>query len=543
MKSTRARSISLHPHGRGQALRTRAIVAAAITAAVVIAGSVPVSAHAAELGSGSGTDGGRAVVKVEQGVLRGSSDGGVEAYLGIPYAAPPVGERRFAAPEAPERWPGVRSATSHAPACLQAGLATVTGVETSEDCLYLDVYRPDHKTSPTGGGREDMGVLVWLHGGAFAAGSGALFDARELAERTNTVVVTMNYRLGALGYLATESQGPDAGNAGLRDQIAALEWVRENIRSFGGDPAKVAVAGQSAGAMSICGLLVSPRAEGYFSRAVLQSGPCTQALFNARAQSIAVGEAFATGLGCPTGPHQLECLRGLDADSIMSTGGFFTPTYGVPTVPEQPQVAIAAGRWHRVPVLVGSTKWDYIGAVGALGPDPAAATAEQYAQTVMAFFGPGAEAVLQRYPAGAYEKPAYAFAAVMTDAAFGCGSFEFAKTVAAQSVATWQFEFDDPTSPTLAGQRIPGIDMASSHSAELAYLFDYADVERPLTAHEKTLAHRMMDYWGDFAASGILPWAAFSGDTGTAISLSSSGDRVTGDFAAVHHCEFWGEAR
>ena len=361
MKSTRTRSKSRHPHGRGQALRTRAIVAAAITAAVVIAGSVPVSAHAAELGSGSGTEDGRAVVKIEQGVLRGSSAGGVEAYLGIPYAAPPVGERRFAAPEAPERWPGVRSATSHAPACLQAGLATVTGVETSEDCLYLDVYRPDHNASPAGGGREDIGVLVWLHGGAFAAGSGALFDARELAERTNTVVVTMNYDWahGVPGHSPRTDAGmPDCAT----DRRTG--GVRENIPSSGGDPQRLLLRdNRPVRCRSVT--LVSPRAEGSIAGGAPERSVHPSTL--QRACSVhRGGRGVRDRAGLFDRYPSARVLARLDADSIMSTGGFFTPTYGVPTVPSS-----LKWRSHRSLASRPSPRRvdevDYIGAVGALG--------------------------------------------------------------------------------------------------------------------------------------------------------------------------------
>lgn len=541
MRSARSQPRSATSHW-GRLRRSSPLMRmAGVSAAVVLATSAVVAMSGAAATPSMHTSAPKvSTIKIHQGVIRGESSGGAEAYLGIPYAAPPVGALRFAPPTDPEHWRGVWNATDHAPACLQSGLAEVSGAATSEDCLYLDVYRPG-RGALEGAGMKNRGVIVWLHGGAFAAGSGSLFDAGELAARTNSVVVTINYRLGAMGYLATTSQGTDPGNRGLLDQIQALEWVQENIRSFGGDPSRVAVAGQSAGAMSVCGLLTSPKSEGLFSRAILQSGPCTMALYTERTRSISNGDAFADSLGCPVGTDQMGCLRGLEADELMGLPRGFTPTYGVPTVPEIPDAAIRAGRWHQVPVLVGATRWDNLGAIGLLGADPLAATVEQYAEAVGQLFGTSAEAVLERYPVQRFEAPAYALGALATDSTFGCGSYEVSKYIAEQGVPVWHYEFNDPTSPTLLGQRIPGVNMASAHSAELAYLFSYTDTERPLTETERTLAHRMMDSWAGFAASASLPWKSVTSGADSTISLSSLGDHVSGDYATTHHCDFWVE--
>lgn len=214
---------------------------------------------------------------LDSGPINGVQEGGVWVYKGIPYAAPPVGELRWKEPQPAEPWKEVRPCTEFGPACPQPSSDDQGGFmavgETSEDCLYLNVWSP----AETPG--ERLPVMVWIHGGAFRTGAGsqAVYDGVNLAEK-DVVVVTINYRLGPLGFFAhplltEESPNGSSGNYGLLDQVAALEWVERNIASFGGDPDNVTVFGESAGAMSICDLMASPLAEGLFDRAIVQSGP------------------------------------------------------------------------------------------------------------------------------------------------------------------------------------------------------------------------------------------------------------------------------
>ena len=190
-------------------------------------------------------------------------------FAGIPYAAPPVGAAALAAACSGAGWTGFRDATRPGPRCIQDVGNDVDGRDTSEDCLTLNVWTPP----PSG---EPRPVMVWIHGGGFINGSGDIYNARRLASRGDVVVVTINYRLGALGFLAHPALGPagDVGNYGLADQQAALRWVHDNIAGFGGDPDKVTIAGESAGGMSVCDHLVAPGSEGLFSAAIIQSGPC-----------------------------------------------------------------------------------------------------------------------------------------------------------------------------------------------------------------------------------------------------------------------------
>lgn len=484
--------------------------------------------------AGDSTSPGGATAAVAQGSIEGVAAEGVDAFLGLPYAAPPVDDLRFKAPEPPEAWEGTKKADAFGPACLQGG--EVVGVEKSEDCLYLNVYRPSGVDADA-----ELPVMMWIHGGGFGGGSGALFDPSEFVERTNTVVVNINYRLGALGYLASESMGADAGSFGLLDQVAALDWVNENIAAFGGDPARVTAAGQSAGAMSICGLLTSPETTGMLSGAILQSGSCAFRAFTPFEAAVEAGNTTAAEIGCPAGAAQLECLQGLDAEVLMETPGRFSPTFGSDVLPAMPMDAIEAGDWDAIPVLAGSNRWEgKQGIFFSVGPDAGSMTAEEYEARVRETYAEKADDVLQRYPAGDYDQPALALAAIDTDSTFGCSTFTFAEGAADQATI-YAYEFEDPTSPTNAGMALDGIDMSSAHSAELAYLFDYAEVERPLTAEEKELGYRMMDYWAEFLTSGTLgsPWVAFTAEAPTFIKLTPEGEKPFEDFATEHQCEFW----
>ena len=223
-------------------------------------------------GRSAATSVGSGVVQTVAGMVRGTVAPDHRLFAGIPYAAPPVGPLRWQPPAPAPAWQGVRDATRIGPRCLQdPGGDPEFGRQTDEDCLTLNVWTPPMRA---GGGQRP--VMVWIHGGAFISGSAGIYDSRWLATRGDMIVVTINYRLGAMGFLAHPALGPagDVGNYGLADQQAALRWVRDNIAEFGGDPGKVTMAGESAGGMSVCDHLVAPESAGLFRSAIIQSGPC-----------------------------------------------------------------------------------------------------------------------------------------------------------------------------------------------------------------------------------------------------------------------------
>src|SRR6478735_3104800 len=227
------------------------------------------------------------LVQTATGTVRGQVEWEHRLFAGIPYAAPPVGPLRFRPPAPPLAWKGIRDATKPGPRCIQDPSADPEfGKQSDEDCLNLNVWTPTMTGPP-------RSVMVWIHGGSFTGGSGKIYDARWLVTRGDVIVVTINYRLGTLGFLADPTLGPpgDVGNYGLQDQQAALRWVRDNIAEFGGDPEKVTVAGESAGGMSVCDHLVAPDSKGLFRAAIIQSAPCGAQGARANAEKVSLSYA------------------------------------------------------------------------------------------------------------------------------------------------------------------------------------------------------------------------------------------------------------
>lgn len=323
-------------------------------------------------------------VDTQAGALAGLQLGAVNAFLGIPYAAAPVGPRRWQPPEPLPPWQGVRRATTHGPSAWQP-IATdgfgpwtsefVVQDAVSEDCLYLNVWAPADKQA------QPYPVMVWIHGGAFCQGSGSIpiYDGRALAAQ-GVVVVTINYRLSVLGFLAhpdltRESPSTGGGNFGLLDQIAALRWVQANISAFGGDPRAVTIAGQSAGALSVHMLVASPLARGLFHRAIALSGPPTLVPIKTRAQAEADGLAFAAELQ----QRDVQGLRTLPVQDLTRTlppGPRFMPMIDSTLLPAWPPQESRTSAPNPVPMLVGQTADENSGLDPNHGrDDPAALTA------------------------------------------------------------------------------------------------------------------------------------------------------------------------
>ena len=299
-----------------RARRVRRAALSAVSAVSVAAAVLAASAGGAVASSASGsTD---PIVRIDGGLVRGADAAGVNSFLGLPYAAPPTGNLRWRPPQPAAGWSGVRDATTFGPSCPQAPSPFAPPGQFSEDCLYLNVYTPAARSSF--GGRP---VLVWIHGGGLEQDGARDYDGTKLAA-DGVVVVTINYRLGALGFLAhpaLASHGA-AGNYGLMDQQAALRWVQRNIARFGGDPGNVTIAGQSAGGLSVLAQMVSPGARGLFQRAIVQSG--TFAL-NQRPLAVAeaAGQTFATAVGCAD--QSAACLRSAPVSALVANFGVEIP--------------------------------------------------------------------------------------------------------------------------------------------------------------------------------------------------------------------------
>lgn len=503
-----------------------------------------VAATTAACAHGLRTSAPQPTARVDQGALRGRFADGVQEFLGIPYAAPPVGRLRFAPPAPPARWRGVREATHHGPACVQWEFnppSIPRGTPTSEDCLHLDVYAP-RDARP--GSR--LPVLFYIHGGGNVQGSGILFGGQRFARLADALMVSINYRLGVDGWLALPGLGgrDGVGNDGLLDQLRALRWVRRNIAAFGGDPSRVTIDGQSAGSEAVCDLLSTPLARGLFARAILQSGPCTYRTAYPPASAEVLSREFAGAVGCTRASQVVGCLRAASTRRLVAAaqlyplGNEVTGTRALPVVPAR---AIRTGHWNKVPLIIGTTR-DEAKLFEIGRPD---LTAGEYVSVVRAEWGAQAGAVLSHYPLRRYQRPFYALAAVDTDSQTACSSYWMGQETASM-VPTFEEEFDDPTSPTLLGFHPPGIDMSNAHAAELAYLFSYSLAERPLTPTELALGDRMDRYWGRFAATGNptvggqVPWPRMTPGHPRVIDLRTEHTAVSSTlFAAEHQCAFW----
>lgn len=484
------------------------------------------------------------------GELRGVQGAGVRAFLGIPYAAPPVAERRWRGPRPVEPWGGTRDATRLGSDCVQAiGRDAVLGgggglVVGSEDCLYVNVYAPSAATE------GPLPVMVWLHGGAFTIGAGANYDPSRLAAEHGRVVVTVNFRLGALGWLAHPAFAGEGeglgGNWGLMDQQAALRWVQANIADFGGDPGDVTLFGESSGAWSACYLMASPGSEGLFHRVILQSGPCLEPnSLNALSAEAPKGTAFSQALGCG-GPDPVACLRDVPAWRIarvpsprsgINGPGSWGPVHTDTVVPVSPPEAFASGRFVRVPVIVGTNADE-----GRLFATEVRDLDRYQKQTVW-MYGEAGERVLERYPVGA-DGPGVAIAASFTDSRFACPSDALRRVLSAH-VPVHGYEFADPDPVFVLPDWIMGLEMGAYHASELASVFGtswlFADTRR-WTPEQRALSERMMRLWAGFGHDPgfASDWPRVTEGGGPVLVFDPAGDRTDDGFFDRHQCGFWG---
>ncbi|GAA5031501.1 carboxylesterase family protein [Actinopolymorpha pittospori] len=510
-----------------------------------------------------------AVVRTDSGAVRGVVAADHRSFLGVPYAAPPEGVLRWRSPTPVEPWSGTRDATAPGPGCAQLqGLPTDHPSE-AEDCLYLNVTTPGPKRVKEIG-KGKLPVMVWIHGGHFTFGQGDVYGGGALATGGDVIVVSMNYRLGPLGFLAHPALDADgdgdagadtgagvgagehtSGNFGLEDQQAALRWVRRNAAAFGGDPNNVTLFGQSAGATSVCAHLAAPGSAGLFDRAIMQSNSCT-APTPAYDTAEQEGLALAAKLGCtdPDPAVTAACLRKKSAATLIAAAGFpgqgFNPgpVTGGSVLPVDPARALATGRIHKVPVMIGTTHDEYRAQLWGMErtgmncpdeqagpePEPCPLTDAQYTEQLRAVFGDRANAVAARYPVEEYGSASEALAAAMTDYEYVRPALD-ADALFARDVATYAYEFADPKAPFFAGE------------PETLFTVGYAD---PLDAGQRRLSGQMIEYWARFAHTGnpnsakTPAWPRFDSRSRYVQSLApgNGGIRRT-DLARDHHYDFW----
>lgn len=444
---------------------------------------MPHAAHAAE-------------VRTPYGVVAGSEESGLRVFKGIPFATPPTGELRWKRPLPPKPWTGIRQAVEFGASCIQPSRAQPQ----SEDCLYLNIWSP--------AGARSAPVMVWIHGGGYLNGSGALsyYDGSALA-RLGAVVVTINYRLGILGFLAhpqlsRESREHVSGNYGLLDQIAALQWVKENIVPFGGDARNVTIFGESAGAGSVSCLLFSPLAKGLFQRAIAESGALDDQLKDLRNTRGGIESAEHQGielahqLACGGGAA-LPCLREMSGSLLLKMVRTISclectqrdtlgPVADGYVIPGQPYELLRAGRLNPAAVLTGSNRGEGTIVIG-MRPVPDVAG---YHAWVSARFRDQAAAVLAAYPAPTNDAVRTALRDVYTDSWYLCPS----RSLAAAEKTTYLYQFTRVR---------PGNEMRTAHGSEIPYVFDTLKTAGGrLEEVDRTLATLMSAAWYRFAAKG-----------------------------------------
>ena len=534
---------------------------------------------------GGGGDGEGLVPRVQtaSGPVAAVVQNGMLAYRRIPYAAPPVGALRWKAPADPQPWTTAIQSETSANTCPQNSSSPYVIPSTNEDCLYLDVFTPQQRGAT-------LPVMVWIHGGAFLTGGAVTYGDPSALVSRGVVVVNINYRLGAFGFLAHPSlvaeQGGAAGNYGIMDQQKALQWVQANIARFGGDPGNVTIFGESAGGFSVMTHLASPLSKGLFQKAIVHSGAyaintqpsLTSAQTNAT--NVVNNTLAAAGISCPA-PVTADCLRGIPASAVptlMTEYGKLNsspvPIVDGRVLPKSVKATFIAGENNKVPLINGSNRdeWGLFVAITELTARKAAnppntdpnntsfsLTAAAYPAYLGALVGlpsssPALAGIVAAYPLANYgsntaQQPSLGATAMGTDVIFACPALRVSQRNANQGNATWMYEFRDRTAIPFVGSTSSGgytlsFPQGAAHSYELQYIFNL----NPLRNDEqRALGSAMATYWTNFAKSSnpnsgaTVPvnWPNFTAASASVLGLdvaSDGGITVMTDFETAHKC-------
>jgi para-nitrobenzyl esterase len=460
------------------------------------------------------------IVKVEGGKVEGTNKNGVIIFRGIPFAEPPVGDLRWRAPVPAKRWKGILKAFKFAPACPQQPnivTAYYTKYGMSEDCLYLNIWKPDTSR------KVKLSVLVWIHGGGFNMGSTSQ-DATtgEILAKKGVIVVSIAYRIGALGFLAhpelsKESENHVSGNYGILDQILALKWIHNNIKSFGGDPECVTIFGLSAGGQSVSILSASPLAKGMFQRAICMSGgdfrppslkkdiDCLQLLKGAESDGLQLAKNL--------GVNSISELRKIDPQKLVSNSmteiGYWPIIDGY-VITDDLYKLYENNRYTDVPVLIGNTSAE--GTIFILANKPG-----EYAETTQRKYGPLADRILSLYPEGTEDITRTSMGDLFRDTYFGFHTFTWAtlQTKTGKSpVFVYYFDQPQPASPVTFLQKSD----RAYHGSDCFYIFGHFDADSKIkyTAEDRRLSELMMKYWIHFARygnpniTGLAEWPVYN---------------------------------
>ena len=471
----------------------------AFTAALVATGSFAITTTRAQAPS--------CFVTTPSGPVQGTDNGPTCTFQGIPFASPPLNEFRWKPPQPVSPWTTTLMATTPPSSCPLINPPS-TVPQGNEDCLKLNIWTPD--PMPV----TPAPVIVWIHTGSFIAASAnlAAHNGRLMAERSGAIVVAANYRVGPFGFLAhpaLTAENPDypsSGNYGLLDQRAAMAWVRGNIAAFGGDPNNVTIGGQSAGSHSVSFHIVSPRSEGYFGKAIMQSSYASTR-WPTRAESEALGLRFAEALGCTAG-DVLGCLRIKTRVEVLqalpvgqqqfseTARASWSPNVDGFEIPDQPRALYESGQFNRVPVIIGATRDE--GWIYAHRSYPAGLTETEYAAALETEFGSvDTPAILAQYPAAAFASPKHALSQLIGDVELICESRRVARLISRTLTPVYAYSFAYPVAAVAGTQVIHGMDtnfmFGNNYGAPTPYTLD---------AQDRLLSNAIMDYWTRFAGTG-----------------------------------------
>ena len=526
-------------------------------------GAVPQGRPAPAMGAGSdGADGVPDVmVELVHGTVGGTTlEGGARRFLKIPYAAPPLGDLRWRAPADPKPWEGIRFETEFSRSCPQL-MDQGAPASDNEDCLYLNVWAPEPQPTASP-------VMMWIHGGGnFSGGAGIpipttnklWYDGQVLAASGGVVVVTINYRLGPLGFMAhpgLADEGSPAGNQGLLDQRKALAWIRDNIAAFGGDPNNVTIFGESAGSANVCYQVASPGSRGLFHRAISQSGGCTMRRGDEGQSSEEVASkmiAYAEALGCAAGEGQLACMRQAPMDSILGNSmqpmpgdgsirdpqWAFTPVVDGPEgfLPSDARSLFDAGEISDVPYLLGSNNDE--GTIFLLRAERIMTEAD-YRADLEARYGEVATDVFDLYPPSDYADDYMAALSRVLGDALVCSTYDTALRAAAAGRSVFMYNFNMPwaLNPMLLG---------AAHAAEISHAFGTPHLpgkDPEADQQSAAVADAMLGYWTSFAKSGDpnnpeapATWPAFAPENDLRLELAPG--YPTREAFRAKHCTFW----
>jgi para-nitrobenzyl esterase len=525
----------------------------------------------------AGKDPTRTVVTTADGSLNGERVHGLRRFLGIPYAMPPIGDRRWRPPVPLEPWSEVRDATSFGAVCAQdtTALPGFGHYSETEDCLYLNVFTPEKRAAD-----EALPVMVWFHGGGLYCGGSTGYDPRALVVDGGVVVVSVNYRLNVFGFFshpAINAEGHAAGNYGIIDQQLALRWVQRNIAQFGGDPRNVTIFGESAGGISVLTHLASPGSAGLFHRAIMQScGPTAVLATRTLTDCAHIGEEMAAAAGCAD--QTADALRALTTRELLAADAMAEQVLGRgkyhiglvvdgTVIPEPMRDLFTTGRFHRVPVINGVNREEstWFQAMKELHTGRVV-SAEDYPRAVEAALDALASAplvgmavptdalpeIISRYPCAAYQSPASAIAAIIGDCGMiTAGGRRTTRIIAECVPEVYFYEWDVPDSPVSWPEA--SFPYGSAHTQEIQYLFPGfhggTGVPRQLTKPQQVLARQMVAFWTEFARSGKPDagtasgpaWTTYDPALDNAMVLTTPRSHMMTDFGTRHHSDFWDE--